>query len=105
MWLYILPAIALEAVFVVALSESQAFRNVWPSLITVVAGLGSLYCLARAADMVPISVAYPVWVGGGVFAAACVDVVRKGALPSPQQAGCLLLLLVAIAGIEAGRSA
>lgn len=101
MWAYILSAIALEAVFVVALSESQGFRNVWPSLITLVAGMGSLYCLSKATDHVPISIAYPVWVGGGVLAAACVDAFRRGVAPTVLQAAFLLLLLIAIAGIDA----
>lgn len=64
-WLILLASSVLEAVWAIALSESDGFSRPAPTVIFFVAVTLSMLGLGFAMKSIPTSVAYAVWVGIG----------------------------------------
>lgn len=100
-WVILVLAGVLEGVWAVGLKYTQGFTKLWPSVFVGIAIVASMGLLGVAARNLPISTAYPVWVGIGTFGA-----VSYGILVLKEPAGalrllCLALLLVAVVGLKA----
>lgn len=99
-WLILVVAGVLEAFWAVGLKSTDGFTKLWPSVIVGIAIVASMGLLGVAARNLPISTAYPVWVGIGTFGA-----VSYGILVLKEPAGALrlfflLLLVVAVIGLK-----
>src|SRR5690606_22128384 len=68
-WLILVVAGVLEAFWAVGLKYTEGFTKLWPSVIVGIAIVASMGLLGVAARNLPISTAYPVWVGIGTFGA------------------------------------
>jgi quaternary ammonium compound-resistance protein SugE len=99
-WLFLIVAGALEVVWSLGLKATRGFTVLWPSLITGLAIVGSMYFLARAARTIPIGTAYAVWVGIGALGAAIGGAVRHCETITFARGAFLLLLVVAIIGLK-----
>lgn len=64
-WIILIASGVLEAVWAIALSASQGFRKLWPSVVFVIALALSMAGLAIAMLEIPTGTAYTVWVGIG----------------------------------------
>jgi quaternary ammonium compound-resistance protein SugE len=64
-WLCLLLGGILECAWAIGLKYTEGFTRLWPSVLTIVAIVGSMWLLAIAARTLPIGTAYPVWVGIG----------------------------------------
>jgi len=69
-WIYLVVAGLFEIAFAAALTPSQGFTKLWPSVTVIVTGFVSLYFLALAAREIPMGTAYLVWMGIGAIGAA-----------------------------------
>lgn len=70
-WLVLIISGVLEAVWATALSRSEGFTRIGPSILFAVAVLASMVGLGYAMRGLPVSTAYVVWVGiGAVLTAA-----------------------------------
>lgn len=93
-WLVLLASAVLEAVWALALSESQGFTRLAPSLVFLVASVASMVGLSFAMRGIPLSVAYAVWTGVG--AALTVGVAMLiGTEPASVLKLCFLIGIVA----------
>ena len=90
-WLYLLGAGLFEIVWALALKESHGFSKLWPSVVTVVGMVFSVWLLALALKQLPIGTAYAVWVGIGA-ARTVVYVMATGA----ESASIAKIVLIAI---------
>lgn len=99
-WIILIIAGLLEIVWALGLKYTQGFTRPLPSFVTMVALIGSILLLARAARTLPIGTAYAVWVGVGALGAAVGGVVLFGEAVTPKRLGFLALLLVAIVGLK-----
>ncbi len=77
-WIYLLAAGILEALWAVAMKASNGFTLLIPSLITVLAMIGSVALLALAMRTLPLGTAYVVWTGIGAVGAFAAGVVMFG---------------------------
>lgn len=68
-WVYLMVAGVLEVVWAYAMKQSEGFTRLRPSLLTVVAMLGSFCLLAISMRTLPLGTAYAVWTGIGAFGA------------------------------------
>ena len=68
-WIYLLAAGILETLWAVAMKASNGFTLLIPSLITVLAMIGSVALLALAMKTLPLGTAYVVWTGIGAVGA------------------------------------
>ena len=64
-WLVLVVSGALEAVWATALSRSEGFSRIVPSVVFLVAVVASMVGLGYAMRTLPIGTAYAVWVGIG----------------------------------------
>jgi len=68
-WIYLIAAGILETLWAVAMKASNGFTLLIPSLITVLAMIGSVALLALAMKTLPLGTAYVVWTGIGAVGA------------------------------------
>jgi quaternary ammonium compound-resistance protein SugE len=99
-WLVLIASGVLEAVWATALSKSEGFSRLGPSLAFVVALGFSMAGLATAMRTLPVGTSYAVWVGIGA-----VLTVGYAALTGDEPASLTTLLLIAgivacIAGLK-----
>ena len=64
-WLILLASAVLEAVWASALAASDGLSRAVPAVVFLVAGVLSMFGLARASRSIPIGTAYAVWTGAG----------------------------------------
>ena len=99
-WVILIAAGLLEVIWAIGLKYTKGFTQLVPSVITVVALVGSVWLLAVAARTLPIGTAYAVWVGIGATGAALLGIVLFHEPVSLARVLCLLLLVVAIVGLK-----
>lgn len=99
-WILLLIAGLLEVVWAVSLKRTNGFTVLWPSVLTIVAMLGSFFLLARAMITLPTGVAYAVWVGIGAVGAALVSATFMGEKLTGLQIAFLTLIAAGIVGLK-----
>lgn len=99
-WVLLVVAGVLESVWALALPATQGFTRPAPSAFTLVFMLASVFLLALAARTIPVGTAYAVWVGLGAVGTALYGALFRHEPMPPTRAFFLVLLVVAIAGLE-----
>lgn len=74
-WVLLVIAGVLEAVWALALKESDGFSRPGPTVVFAVAGLVSIVLLALALRDLPVGTGYAVWTGIGAVGAAIAGIV------------------------------
>lgn len=90
-----------EVGWALGLKTTDGFTRLVPSVLTGAAIVVSMVLLARASRTLPIGTAYATWVGIGVLGAAIGGAVFFSESMSPARIFFLVLLVVAIVGIQA----
>ncbi len=88
-WIVLVASGILEAVWASALSRSDGFSRIGPSVIFIVALLLSMVGLGYAMRSIPLGTAYAVWVGIGAVLTASYAMVSGG---EPASVAKVLLL-------------
>ena len=99
-WILLVIAGLLETAWAIGLKYTAGFTRPWPTALTLMAIMASMWLLGIAAKTLPIGTAYAVWVGIGALGAAILGVVL---FKEPVNAGrvvFLVLLLVSIVGLK-----
>lgn len=99
-WVILFIAGLLEIVWAVGLKFTDGFAKPVPSLVTLVAMVGSVYLLSIAMRTLPLSTAYAVWVGIGAVGAAIAGVVLFQESVSALKIVSLLLVIAGIIGLK-----
>ncbi|WP_084399244.1 quaternary ammonium compound efflux SMR transporter SugE [Henriciella aquimarina] len=82
-WTILIVAGLLETVWAFYMKQSAGFTRLVPSLITIVAMLGSFSLLAYAMKVLPLGTAYTVWTGIGAVGAFALGVAFLGESVNP----------------------
>lgn len=90
----------LEVCWAIGLKYTQGFTKLVPSVFTLICLAGSMYLLAKAAQVLPIGTAYAIWVGIGALGAAIVGIFLLNESASLARIAFLFLLLVSIIGLK-----
>ena len=77
-WLLLSIAGVLEVVWAFSMKQSEGFTRLWPSVVTGVAMLASLFLLATSMRSLPLGTAYTVWTGIGAVGAFVVGIAVLG---------------------------
>ena len=77
-WIWLAFAGLLEIVWAVAMKQSEGFTRLWPSMLTLVAMVGSVLLLGLAMKTLPLGTAYTVWTGIGAVGACVVGILFLG---------------------------
>jgi quaternary ammonium compound-resistance protein SugE len=99
-WVWLTVAGLLEVVWAVGLKYTEGFTRLWPSAITIVAMLASVYCLAVALRSIPVGTGYAVWTGIGAVGVAILGMVLFGESTALLRIGAILLIVAGIAGLK-----
>ena len=98
-WILVLAGL-LEAGWAIGLKLSHGLTRPLPAVLTVVAMVASLWLLGGATRTLPSGTAYGVWVGIGAVGPAVLGGVLLGEPIGVARALFLVLLVVAIVGLE-----
>lgn len=99
-WLVLVVAGCLEVVWALGLKYTHGFTRPLPSVLTVIAIIGSMWLLGVATKTLPIGTAYAVWVGIGAVGTAIGGMVLLGEPVSLVRIGLLAMLVGAILGLK-----
>lgn len=88
-WVVLFLSGCMESVWAIALSKSEGFSHLVPSLVFVAALVASMVGLGYASKTLPIGVAYAVWTGIGV-----VGTVTFGAITGTEPVSLVKVLLL-----------
>jgi quaternary ammonium compound-resistance protein SugE len=99
-WLLLGVAGVLEIVFALSLKASEGFTRPVPGLLTVAAGLSSVFLLSLALRTLPVGSGYAVWTGIGAAGTAILGIVIMGDSATPLRLLCIGLILAGVIGLK-----
>lgn len=99
-WIVLVLSGVLEAVWATALSASDGFKKVVPTIVFVVGMALSMAGLAYAMTAVPVGTAYAVWVGIGASLTVVVAVLRQQEAASFARIALVLGLVACVVGLK-----
>lgn len=99
-WLILILSGTLEAVWAAALSASEGFKKLRPTVLFFVSMTVSMAGLAWAMRTLPTGTAYAVWVGIGASLAVVWGFVTKQERPTMLRVLLLLLLVGSVVGLK-----
>ena len=73
-WTLLLVPALYEIVWAVGLKYTEGFTRVLPTVVTVVAMIVSVVCLALALRTIPVGTGYAVWTGIGAVGTALIGI-------------------------------
>ncbi len=93
-WLLLGIAIACEIAGAIGLRFSDGFSAPLPTAVALAAFCLALFLVSKVMKHLPVSIAYPVWAGGGTAGVALIGVLALGEpLSTPKAVGVVLILL------------
>ncbi|HEU6455721.1 MAG TPA: multidrug efflux SMR transporter [Roseateles sp.] len=99
-WAQLFAAGVLEVAMAFALKASAGATRPVPSLVAVLAALGSIWLLAGAVRTLPLGIAYAVWTGIGALGVSLVGVAIFAETLSPARMLCMAVVFGGIAGLK-----
>lgn len=99
-WLILVLSGVLEAVWATALSASNGFKKVVPTIVFVAGMVLSMVGLAFAMKEIPVGTAYAVWVGIGASLTVVVAVLRRQEAASAARITLVLGLVACVVGLK-----
>jgi quaternary ammonium compound-resistance protein SugE len=99
-WLWLTLAGLLEIVWAIGLKYTDAFTRPLPSVITVLAMIGSVYFLALAVRSIPIGTGFAVWTGIGAVGVAILGMILFDEPRTLLRIISILFIVAGIAGLK-----
>lgn len=99
-WIVLVLSGVLEAVWATALSASDGFKKVVPTVVFVVGMALSMVGLAYAMTAIPVGTAYAVWVGIGASLTVVVAVLRRQEAASFARLALVFGLVACVVGLK-----
>ncbi|GGL02748.1 QacE family quaternary ammonium compound efflux SMR transporter [Curtobacterium luteum] len=99
-WVVLVLSGVLEAVWASALSASDGFKKVVPTIVFVAGMALSMAGLAYAMTAIPAGTAYAVWVGIGASLTVVVAVLRRQEAASFARLALVFGLVVCVVGLK-----
>jgi quaternary ammonium compound-resistance protein SugE len=99
-WVYLGLAGLLEIVWASFLKQSEGFSRLTPSVVTLVAMVGSFWLLALAMRSLPLGTAYAIWTGIGAVGAFAVGIVVMGEAATLGRIVSVALLITGMVGLK-----
>jgi quaternary ammonium compound-resistance protein SugE len=99
-WVLLGVAGLLEIVFAFSMKLSEGFTRPVPGLLTVAAGLSSVFLLSLALRTLPVGSGYAVWTGIGAAGTAILGMALLGDSAAPARVLCIGLILAGVIGLK-----
>ncbi|WP_288948742.1 multidrug efflux SMR transporter [uncultured Paracoccus sp.] len=95
-WIYLGVAGLLEIVWALAMKQSEGFTRLWPTAITLLAMVASVWFLSLSMKVLPLGTAYVIWTGIGAVGTFVLGVLVLG---EPADALRLVAAVLILAGL------
>lgn len=95
-WLWVIGAIAAEAAAALGLRQSDGFSRPLPTVFSLLSFAAAFYLVSRALLVLPVSLVYPVWAGGGTASVALIGMIWLQERINPSK---LLGIALVVSGI------
>lgn len=92
-WAYLVAAGVLEIIWAFAMKQSQGFTRMLPTVVMLVAMIGSVALLALAMRSLPLGTAYMIWTGIGAIGAFAIGVLVLGEQASAMRIAAATLIV------------
>ena len=99
-WTYLLIAALFEISWAVGLKYTQGFTKLWPSMLTIIAMVASMFFLALAVRTIPVGTGYAVWTGIGAVGTATLGIILFAEPATAWRIVCLLLIVGGVVGLK-----
>ncbi|MHA6619435.1 DMT family transporter [Pseudonocardia sp. DLS-67] len=99
-WLVLVVSGVLETVWAAALSRSEGFSRLVPSLVFAVALVLSMLGLAFALREIPVGSGYAIWVGIGAVGTALYGMAVLGEPVTALRLLCLVAIVCGVVGLK-----
>lgn len=99
-WIHLALAAVFEIAFASSMKASDGFRRPLWTAITVVAVIGGMWFLGLALRALPVSAAYPIWVGVGAIGTVAIGVFAFGESVTPAKALSVVLIVIGVVGLK-----
>jgi quaternary ammonium compound-resistance protein SugE len=99
-WTYVFIAGLFEIGWAIGLKYSDGFRQLIPSVATVISFILSFYFLMLASKELPIGTAYAVWTGIGSVGVVLLGIVLFGESRDLLRIACIALIILGIVGLK-----
>jgi len=99
-WVYLTVAGLFEIGWAIGLKYSDGFSKPFPSSLTIMAMVLSVWLLALAMKTIPVGTAYAVWTGIGAIGVAVLGMVLFGESREILRLVCLFLIITGIIGLK-----
>ena len=100
-WFILIIAGLFETVWAVALKYSDGLTRLWPSVITAIAMIISLYLLALSLKSLPLGTAYTIWTGIGALGTVIYGILVFGESKDLLKLLFVMMILGGIVGLRA----
>ncbi len=104
-WIYLLLAGALEVVWAYAMKLSDGFTRPTPTIVMIVAMIGSVALLALSMRTLPLGTSYMVWTGIGAVGAFIMGVVFLGEAVTALRLAAASLIVIGLVLMKASSEA
>ena len=95
-WTFLFIASAFEVAFALGLKMTHGFTRLWPSVVTVVAGVTSFVLLSHALRTLPVGTGYAAWTGIGTVGSAVLGILL---FREPRDVARLVSLVLIVGGV------
>lgn len=99
-WIALVVSGVLETVWAAALSRSEGFSRLAPSVVFGVALVLSMAGLAYALREIPVGTGYAVWIGIGAVGTAAYGMVALGEPATVARLLCLVAIVAGVVGLK-----
>ena len=95
-WLLLGVAVAFEIAGAIGLRFSEGFTVMLPTIVALAAFAVALFLVSRVMKTLPVSIAYPVWAGGGTAGVALIGILALGEELNAVKAVGVVLVVVGV---------
>jgi len=99
-WLFLALAALFEVVFALSMKASRGFTVFWPTVTTVIGVVAGITFLTLSMKTLPVSVAYPIWVGVGAVGTVAFGYWLFDEPLTPLKLGSIALIALGVAGLK-----
>jgi quaternary ammonium compound-resistance protein SugE len=99
-WVYLLVAGLLEIGWAVGLKYTDGFTRPWPTALTLVAMIASVFFLALAVQKIPLGTGYAIWTGIGAVGTVLLGIVLFAESATGPRLIFIAIILLGIIGLK-----
>ena len=99
-WITLFIAGLFEVGWAIGLKYTHGFTRLWPTVLTVLSMIVSLWLLGLALKTLPVGTAYAIWTGVGTVGTAILGMILFGESTAALRLACIALIVAGILGLK-----